>query len=187
MSRVFAVCMTLVLSACVLEKPFAPFVGVGAGFHFENFDDTPGVSVDDSVGVSARAGYRIIDLVAVELQYDDLGEFDFRTNGRDIAELDGWALTVNGKLYPLSLEYEGPVEPYWLVGVGVADMEIRDVIGLGVKADDSGTIFKLGVGVDSFVNQHVGAYVESTYVLTGAGDLHGSDYYTANVGLLVRF
>ncbi len=158
------------------------YLGLGAGFGFENFDGTQGLDIDEAFGFDAWGGYRIVPLVAAEVQLEYLNGFDTTIFGLDI---DGQAVafTGNAKLFPLA-EVSDRVEPFLYAGIGVGWFEF-DVGPFGTT-DESDFIARFGGGIDLYVTENVAFQVSSSYVLT-TGDLDDLDYVSLVAGVQYRF
>ncbi len=100
-------------SASAEESGGTPiYLGIGADFGFEDFDDVPsGIDIDDAYGFDAWAGYRFSDLLSAELNLESLNGFDFSFLGVDV---DGQALTstVNAESFPLARVVRERPEPF---------------------------------------------------------------------------
>ena len=158
-------------------------LGVGGNLVFDNFDTgINGLGFDESAGFNAKLGYRVNDHFEGEIDYIYIDGFDGTISGIKALELDGYALTVNGKLYPST----GRAQPYGLVGIGLADLEIRDTIGLGLATSDSDLIFRLGGGLDFYAAENTIFFVEASYYLT-QGDIEDTDFIPVTVGAKYKF
>ena len=58
------------------EDDSAFYLGIGAGFGFENFDGTGGVDIDKAFGLDAWGGYKFNKWIATELQLEYLNGFE---------------------------------------------------------------------------------------------------------------
>jgi opacity protein-like surface antigen len=122
---------------------------------------------ENSAGVSGRIGYRVRDFVALEVQ----GEV---TEQRDDFG-DTWTLTANARWYPW---VSGRFHPYFVYGGGVLHAE-----------EDGGEedfAFRVGGGLDFYLNNHLVASFEPTYV-KGISDVTGNSYVSLALGLQYRF
>lgn len=97
-----------------------------------------GADVDKSLGLHARAGCRGT-WGGGELHYEWTEGFDVKVAGRDF-KVDGWALTLDGKLYPVDMLHEvllffevpvGPwqyrVQPFGTVGFGYLTFDLSQM------------------------------------------------------------
>ncbi len=139
----------------------------------------------ESFGIHARGGCRS-ELVAGELHFEWLEDLDVELDGRD-ANVDGWALTLDGKVYPLSwLKNQLPplaqrFQPFATVGFGYLELDGRD--GLG----DWDFAARLGGGLDVFVTKNIAISVDTTVVLPTSDALEDFDYVSIGWGLLYLF
>jgi opacity protein-like surface antigen len=158
------------------------YLGLGAGFGFENFDDTGGLDFDEAFGLDIWGGYRFVPLFATEVQLEYLNGFDTTIFGVDV---DGQAVafTGNAKLFPLA-EVSDRVEPFLYAGIGVGWFEF-DVGPFGTT-DESDFIARFGGGIDLYVTESVAFQGSASYVLT-TGDLEDLDWISLVAGMQYRF
>lgn len=145
----------------------ASLVGAASNFDVEDLDST-----ETSAGVGIRGGYRFLDRFAVELAYEGGEKF----SGHDIdIRID--TLAVQGKFYPLT----GTFQPYGLIGVG-------SLWGDANRGGDDGTggFGRIGAGLEMYFLSMLPAFVEFNYNAPG-GDASDLDYYSGQIGLLIRF
>jgi opacity protein-like surface antigen len=142
------------------------------------------VDVDPSLGLNARAGYRFHPNFAAEIHYEWLSDFDINLSSPALGavdttvELDGWALTVDGKAFLLT---DNP-QPFLLVGVGVLNIDSD----FGVDK----TVFaaRFGGGVDCYLTPNIAITLGVSYVLPGEDiDGVGVNYVSIGWGLQYRF
>lgn len=158
-------------------------LGVGGGLIFENFDTgTTSVDFDESAGFNAKLGYRVNDYFEGEIDYIYIDGFDGTMSGVKALKIDGYAVTVNGKLYPST----GRAQPYGLVGIGMADLEASDTLGLGLSSSETGSVFRLGGGLDFYAAENTVFFVEASYYLT-QGDIEDTDFIPVTVGAKYKF
>ena len=145
-------------AAVVEPEPETAFwyVQAGANFSVENFDVG---GHDNGWGYNLRAGRRLCDMFAAEVQWEHIPG-DFEGNGFDV---DTWALTANGRFYPI----KGRVEPFALVGIGYEDGRVHSFNG---APDPDGFAARFGLGLDVLVTDNIGLSAEVDYLLeTGSG------------------
>jgi opacity protein-like surface antigen len=151
----------------------------------EKNDSIDDADVGDSFGLHARAGCRS-EFFAGELHYEGLPDLDLEINGADV-DLDGWALTLDGKLYPLSLlkDHLPPLaqrfQPFATVGFGYLEVNGRG----GSDAWDFAA--RLGGGLDIFVTRSIAINVDTTVVLPTTDSLEHFDYVSIGWGLVYLF
>jgi len=170
--------------AALAEEPedhSAFYLGIGAGFGFENFDGIGGVDVDAAFGFDAWGGYRFNKWIATELQLEYLNGFD-ATIGVDI---EGQAVTfgANLKLFPLACVLNDRIQPFVMAGPGFTWVQLE---AGGLKVDELDFSARFGGGIDFWVTDNVALQASSSYVLT-TGDLDGTDYISLVAGIQYKF
>lgn len=150
------------------------YIGAGANFSIENFDVG---GHDNGWGYNVRAGRRLCDMFAAELQWEHIPG-DFEAPGFDV---DTWALTANGKFYPIT----GKVQPFALVGVGYEDARVRGN-GRAGGPDQDGFAARFGLGLDVLITDNVGIAAEVDYLLM-AGDGPDLDQIPVSLGFFYNF
>jgi hypothetical protein len=169
------------------------YIGMGATYGLENFDlgteeHSTGISLDstNSWGVNARVGYRFHPNLAAEVEGDYYQGFEFEApNGLDAVNVDGFALTGNGKFFLLT----GRFQPYALAGAGIIFMNADPGAFATARTPDAERtelVGRFGTGIDLYLFDDLLLYGEATYLLP-AGAL--SDYPLAsfNFGVQYRF
>ncbi len=148
--------------------------------------------VDESLGINVRGGCRG-KWGGGELHFEQLEGFDAKVGGLSIGDADGWALTLDGKFYPLAgLEDRLPAlarrfQPFATVGFGYLTLDTFD------KEWDFAV--RVGGGLELYVTRNVAINVDATYVLPVSDSLcavancRGDDLDDLSVGwgLLYRF
>lgn len=148
------------------------WVGAGGAFALSSFD-RPGF-YDNSGVLSLRAGYRGLPHVAVELLGEVLPNFD--GDQAPDGDVDGYAVTANGKLYlPL-----GRVEPWTMAGIGFLDIAPEN------RHEREDFAFRFAAGLDAYLTRHWAFYLEAAYVLP-TGDVSDYRYSQYGAGFLLRF
>ena len=187
--------ITLAGSAHAREPDYdrtGPYLGVGAAFAWDDFDNLIGdLDPDMAYGFDAWGGYRFLSFLAAELQIEYLKGFDAqREFWLDITnppilfsrrKVDGEAVTFTGNLkahLPL-----GRFQPFILAGVGLGYVEF-DVAGRDFN--DTALAARFGGGLDFYLTDALALQVSSSYVLQ-TGDLDGFDYVSLIAGLQYRF
>lgn len=161
------------------------YLGLAGTVAFPLSVDAPAnTDVEESLGLNARAGCRSRWLGG-ELHFEWLEGFDIEESGED-DEVDGWALTLDGKGYflaglaggwsPLAKRFQ----PFATLGFGYLDFD-----GPG-KFDDWDFGLRVGGGLDVYVTNNIAINVDATYVLP-VSDLQDLDYVSVGWGLLYRF
>jgi len=182
-----------------VEEDFSPFVylavgGVyGQGF-FEG--DAHQINKNYGWGVNARVGYRFTEMVAVELHFEDVIEFDADSGGGGSSEnIDRkvWTLMPNVKFYPM----QGFCEPYLSVGGGLfyADSgNDNEVVTANPRFIRHGTVdqgagfgMRFGLGADFYATEQVFIAPEVAYVLPLTGDVNNYDYLSVSLSVGYAF
>lgn len=156
---------------------------LGAGFLYaaEDFEET--IIVKSSLGGSVVAGYRTRSFFAAELRYEGFDGFELKgSNGR--GEIDGYAVTLNAKLYPIS----GPIEPFVGVGLGGMSLKAKAILNSGLRGSDraSDVLARVAGGFDLPVNHHLALTFEAAY-LVPFDDLRDLEITTLTGGLTFMF
>ncbi len=184
-------------------------IGLGGSYGVETFEDEkeswfqgegspdelgPDVrlSVDNSLGVNGRVGYRCHRYFSAEVEVEwnsfssDLTQPGFDRLANVVSE--PVVVTANAKGYFLTGRYQ----PFLLLGAGVmsADIELRDPVGLeftGLKSTSENEFaFRFGGGIDLYATEHVVVSLEADYVLPFRS-LDTLDYITVSWGFQYRF
>ena len=164
-----------------------PYVGIGVAYALESFDlgelesaSGTGLKAANSLGFSARLGYRLHAHLAAELAFEYYDNVDLDAVGVKSAEVDAWLLTGNVKAYLLP----GPLQPYALAGFGVLRADLPDILPLGDKTEP---MARFGGGLDLYVTEKVVFNAEAAYVLPTGEDLEDLPFIPLVFGLQYRF
>lgn len=182
-------------------KPQGFFLGAGASYAWENFDDDeltdlerePGISnvdveFDDAWGFNVFAGYKFMKYLALEANYNYYDDFevdlDARVFGNSVsadADIEIWTVTADLLLmYPV---FDDRLVPYLRFGGGYMDAEID---AGGDDDDENDLVMNLGGGIDYFLNEIVSLGLDGKYVW-GRGDLDELEYFVGTVRLGFHF
>ena len=194
------------------SSPFhrsGPYVGIAGVYvtdawegEAENIiEDAFGVPVDvdleDSGGLNARLGYRLVSWFAAEIQYEWIDRFDVDLSVLGLpvghASMNGHTLTANAKfIAPI-----WRIQPYLLVGVGgsVFDFEDNTVGNLfGGSGTNVSYAGRAGVGIDFHLPESIVLGTEASVLATTSdfGEPHAFDlddlyYVSVSLGLQYRF
>lgn len=176
---------SIALLVCLATPAFAQdyaregfSVGAGVSAAFEDFDDD-GIGFDDTGALSAFAGYRFHKNFGVEARFEQTGNFEGDVGPVDV-DVDLWTLTANAQFFALT----GQFQPYVIGGLGIAEA----TVDVSPGGDDSETdaVWRLGVGMDSYVTPNFVIGVEAAYNI-GTSDLDDFDYWTLSALFRYRF
>jgi opacity protein-like surface antigen len=150
---------------------YLAFLGVGA---IETFDEPAGLDFSDGGGFNIRAGYRIIDHLAAEMQFEYVEGFS--DQGIDI---ESWNVMWSAKGFLLTERWQ----PYALFGLGILHGEAS---AFGVSIDDEDFAIRVGGGLDFYVTENVVLTAEVDWIKP-TDDLEDFSYVTIGGGLQYRF
>ena len=109
------------------------------------------IGVDDSWGVNGQLGYRAFSWLAAELEYEYVNGYDISAFGTNLLSLQGHILTGNVKwIVPF-----WRVQPYLLGGIGFANWNVDDKLGLGVDSSFTDLAGRVGGGIDLHLTSRV--------------------------------
>ena len=170
------------------------YVGIGGSYAESRINDSI-INDDDleipiefgeAYGFNARLGGRLIDLLALELNFDYITGFEaskvFTVLSLPVgatADLDIMTLMATAKLIPLQV---GPAEFRLLAGAGIMRAEMNTDINttiagesLHVSVDDTLPCGEIGLGLGFALGDRAALGIEGTYV-AGFGDFADEDY-----------
>ena len=159
-----------------------PYLGIGVGFGFDNFDDgVLGFDHDPAYGFDFWVGYRVYRHVAVETQLEYLN--GFKVDLQDLSVLKFQALTgiVNLKGYALT----GRIQPFAVFGFGLGWGKVESNL-VPVSEDELDIVVRLGGGLDYYLTEHIAIQTTAAYVFA-TGGLDGMDYVSLLLGAQYRF
>lgn len=175
-----------------VENPY--YVGVSGLVAFEKFDsnsdftESPIAESSESFGVSAWAGKRISEHLALEGEFNWLDKFDVRIDrghlGNPHADLDGWMLTANAK----AVLPWGRIQPFAKLGGGVlhATIDTEDIENLSSDTTEDDFLVRLGGGLELYATSTVSLNMSAEYVLP-VDALKKIPFLLINLGLQMRF
>lgn len=201
--------LTVVLAACLLPAAasaddfsrFGPYIGVNAAYGYPLFEDQvqevagpvlgADTQLDDSWGLNARAGLRLLSFLAIEAQYEWMDDFQIQpSNALPNIDITGHTLTGNLKFYiPIRR-----VQPYFLAGFGFTKYKFA-AQGFDSYTD---TFFagRVGAGADIYLTKKWAINAEASALLTASDlenigqnldSLSSLHYISASLGLMYRF
>jgi opacity protein-like surface antigen len=140
------------------------------------------VDVEVPPGLDARVGYRFHPHLAGEVQIQWFPKADIEFFDVNVLELETLTFTGNVKGYLLT----GRIQPFLLVGAGLMHFDVKDKVGVGLRAKGEGFAARFGGGVDFYINSNVVFVLEGGYVLP-TGDVDGLDYASFSFEFQYRF
>lgn len=180
------------------------YIGVGGSRTFASIDDGSvadiantdfPINFDDAYGFNARLGFRLMDLLALELNLDYLPGFDadksltvFNIPTGVNASLDVTTVMLDAKLIPLRI---GPAELRLFGGLGAMRANLQGnahgaSANLDLSADDTLGCGELGIGVGLWLGENIALGLEGSYV-AGFGDFanqnYAIDYFLLTAGI----
>jgi outer membrane protein W len=205
---VFALVTAVAASAAAddFSRP-GPYLGLGGTFGTDFFEDdvedavedVTGTSVDldidNSWGLNATLGYRMLPFLATELQYEYIDSFqiDVDSPANSTLDLSGHVATLNLKLVLPTWR----IQPYVLLGIGAAFYTTEGrVLNTNLFENDEWVLAgRVGVGIDFYLTRHLVLNVAATTVLTADDvsedfnltDVGGLNYLAVQGGLQIRF
>ncbi len=184
MIRLTTFALVSVLAASTHAQDYArDGFAVGGGFSYANeeFDDD-GIGFDDTGALNVFGSYRFHPNVGLEGRFEQTFDFEGDVGPTDV-DVDIWSLTANAQFYILT----GQFQPYAGAGIGFGEAEV-DVDGPGFGGDDdaSDPLWRLFLGLDSYVTPNVVIGAEAAYNF-GIDDLNDFDYWTLSALLRYRF
>jgi len=146
----------------------------------------PPVDVDPGIGLVLRAGWRFSPLLAAELDYEWLDEFDLQTTGVDDGVQQGHVLVASAKLYPFTGLLVARYQPYAIAGIGVQWTEVRTQNPGDPSFDRARFAARMGIGSEVYLDEHWLLAVEGNYTRS-TGSLSDFDSVSVVFGGGYRF
>ena len=156
------------------------YVQVSGIFATDLFEDEIGdallpagfeADIDPTFGVGARVGARFLRVLAIELDYEWLEDYDIDVGlvgGGNLggASLEQQTLTANLRLFaPI-----GRFQPYLLAGAGFQrlELDLSSALPVTVTGDGTDTVFagRVGLGFDVYLTENLALSAEGLVVLT---------------------
>lgn len=158
-----------------------PYFGAAFVYGAEEFDDD--LVVKSSLGAAGFVGWRIHPHFAAELRYTAFDGFDLQ-GGNGKAEIDGYAVTLNARLYPITT----PIQPFVVLGVGALHFEQKTRLddGRRFQEQESDAVFRFGAGVDLPLSERLTLNLEAAY-LVPTDELSDLNVTELSTGLTYRF
>ncbi len=158
----------------------------------------------DSAGLNVLLGYRICSWLALELQYEWIGEYEIKGSTDTPVPATGKLYSIEGHTLTANTKWIIPfwrVQPYFLLGGGVAVSEVDSgelvaaLNALGGDVDDGMSAkpaARAGLGLDLYITRHLVLNAQASAVLTtlknpDIGDVDDLNYMTFAAGLQYRY
>ena len=206
MKKFFALaCVVTVLSFATgsygKDTP-GPYVGIGGSYAIENFDvdsinldgSTFNPNFDDTWGLNAKVGYRFIDWLALEFNFDYLSEFEADHTVVVLGLPVKAKMEIEVMTFMIAAKFAATfekVKPFLIVGGGYmrADADVKaSVHGFSLSDSDSESdpCAELGLGIDFFPTDNVSLGFKGSHVW-GFGDLDEIRYFNLTLGAAYHF
>lgn len=172
------------------EKQY--YVGVGGTYMFPNFDYGDTVDWDSYAwGLNAKIGYRLARTLYIQMDVDYVLPIDgvLKANesiGGDVEILTG-IVSLKGYFPQFTI-----IKPYVIAGAGIMHYNVdynaaARASGFQLPDDDETSFcFKVGGGVDFFINDSVSFGIEGNYT-GGMEDVDEVEYINIGAGLNFYF
>lgn len=165
--------------ATEVKKPFT--VGAAIGYAVENFNVDP--NQDNTFSGHVNVGYRWMDALATELQFDHMRKFDVENPfSKDSLDINTYILMV--KYYP---PFGDVTRAYLGMGIGLMDVTVNFKAGeVGTVENRTRACGRLGFGLERSLTENWILEGAAGYV-GGHDGLDDIDYFTWHAGLKYRF
>ncbi len=151
--------------------------------------DDGNLSLKNSFGLKARAGYRCHRYLSADFQAEWIEEFDgtvFPKGAGARSRFDVRSLVFTSNLRAYLPLLGDRMQPFALVGAGVADMKTKRSVGPGRKNRETEFAVRVGGGVDFYITPNVVVTLDTDWVRP-FGSLDDYDYVSGSVGAQYRF
>lgn len=145
----------------------------------------PPIDIDPGIGFVVRAGFRFGPLIAAELLYEWIDEFDVQIGGVDAGVQEGDGLFVNAKVYPFTGVFVPIFQPYLHGGLGAQRVELRNQLALA-EVELVRFAARVGIGSELYLDEHWLLNLEGSYT-SGSGSLADYDLVSIVFGGAYRF
>ncbi|MFK7898607.1 MAG: porin family protein [Myxococcota bacterium] len=158
-----------------------PYLGVAFVYGAEEFDDD--LVIKSSLGAAGIVGWRISPFFATELRLTAFDGFDIQA-GNGQAEIDGYAVTLNAKVYP----FQTRIQPFIVLGIGGIQLESDTRLddGRRFKDQEADGLFRIGAGLDLPLSDYLSLTLEAAYLAPTDG-LTDFDVTELSTGVVYRF
>lgn len=142
-----------------------------------------GIDSDASGGFAFGGGYRFLPWLSAEGHFQFLGGQENAEFGNTDRDSEFWAFTFGPKVYPLGLfdleDVPETIQPYATIGIGGGEGEVEGV------DDESSFVARFILGVDFWLTDHFGAFVEGGGYAVEDDDIDGAGVFS--LGAAWRF
>jgi len=185
---------SLCTSSLVIAENDPYYVGLSIGPAFEQLDAdkasnhfkrSTSLGFDNSFGFQLRAGYIKNKFLTGEAIIEYFFPFESDSSNENV-EIDVLHLAFQSKL---SYQQPGPMSPYFLIGMGVINSQMKSEIKYNnnsIKETEWGVSTKLGAGVDIYITPNIFSHMELTWT-KGLGRVDHLEYPALVVGGNYRF
>jgi hypothetical protein len=153
-----------------------PYAQFGVAIGQIDFDG-PGIDNNASGGFTLTGGYRVAPWLSAEANFTYLGGGSVEAGPSDIGDGSFFAFTFGPKVYPLgALEVESipdTIQPYGLIQMGGAQFDIENT-----SYPRSAFVARFIIGIDFWVTDNVGFFVEGGGHATDEDDVDGVGIFT---------
>jgi opacity protein-like surface antigen len=147
-------------------------------------------------GADVRIGYRLNPHFAVEIESHinpsttvtikhretDPNDTSQTVDVKSTVSLETVNVTANLKYFVLT----DRIQPFFLVGVGIANYEIQDDAGLLTSDAGTGVAWRFATGVDYYLTRNILVALDANYIHPKAS-VKDYDYISIGLGLQYRF
>jgi hypothetical protein len=158
------------------EGIYAQFGATIGVIEFDNRRDA-----DAGGGFTLTGGYRLLSWLSGEANVTYVGGGNAEGPGGDASF---YAFTFGPKFYPLGPVKDSPIpeliQPYGLVGLGGGEFKVDDT-----NYDKTSFIARFLLGVDFWLSDHFGGFIEGGYHVAAESDVDGAGVFS--FGGQIRF
>jgi len=170
------------------EKKF--YIGIGGSYQWLNFDFDETVDWDESSwGINAKFGYRLTPDSMFQFDVDWIPDVEgaLKSDRSLGGEVEVQTAIFSFKGY---FPTPKPVKPFVIAGAGILhyDIDLNDKTqSLGeIDDDESDFCFKIGGGLDVFINQSFSIGLEVNYT-AGVDKVKAVEYFNCILGAAYHF
>ena len=153
-----------------------PYGQFGVAIGQINFDNS-NIENDVSGGFTLGGGYRFLPWLAADANFTFLAGDVERDGSSGDFDGEAFGFTFGPKIYPLALAkvngIPNYIQPYGTIGIGGGEAEIDDT-----SFEEDYFLARFILGVDVWMTDHVGLFVEGGGFATSEDDLEGAGIFT---------